>query len=82
MLELEEFSLFSITNLTIVLSYFTGHLGIMNTELSFPTQTVNLSSHLFFIPVDRISSSWSAKRRTSFLSDTYNRPQNYGFFTL
>lgn len=82
MLELEDFSLFSITNLTVVLSYFTSHLCIMNTELSFPDQTVNLLSHLFFIPVDQISSSWSAKMRTSFLSDTYSPPQNYSFFTL
>jgi len=81
LLELEEFSVFFITNLTVVLSYFTGHLCIMNMELSFPDQTINLSSHLFFIPVDQILSSWSAKRRTSFLSNTYSPPQNYSFFT-
>lgn len=82
MLELEEFSLFSITNFTVALSYFTGSLCIMNAELSFPDQTVNLLSHLFFIPVDRISRSWSAKGRTSVLSDTYSPPQNYSFFIL
>lgn len=82
MLELEEFSLFSITNLPVALSYFTGKLCIINTEPTFPDQTVNLSSHLFFIPVDPISSSCPAKRGTSVLSDTYSSPQNYSFFIL